>query len=102
MTNYQIQITALEALLRGAESALKKALLFLPADKEAIFVGEWLVKIAEVNRNNGSLVRMEQLQANGMYLVTFFNGSGALFKMMCDTLEDAEFCYTEYLKMVQT
>ena len=37
-------------LLRGAEAALRKALPFLPADKEAHFVGEWLVEIAEANR----------------------------------------------------
>ena len=56
----------------------------------------------DYNPNNDAMVRMEQLQVNGMYLVTFSNGSGTLFKMICDTLEDAEFCYTEYLKMVQT
>ena len=55
----------------------------------------------DYNANNDALVRMEQLQVNGMYLVTFSNGSGTLFKMMCDTLEDAEFTYAEYFKMVQ-
>jgi len=56
----------------------------------------------DYNPDNDAMVRMEQLQVNGMYLVTFSNGSGTLFKMMCDTLEDAEFTYTEYFKMVQT
>lgn len=51
MKNYEIEITALKALLLGAEAALRKALPFLPADAEAVFVGEWLAEIADVNRN---------------------------------------------------
>ena len=56
----------------------------------------------DYNPGNDSIVRLEQLRVSGMYLVTFSNGSGTLFKMMCDTMEDAEFTYAEYLKMVQT
>jgi hypothetical protein len=56
----------------------------------------------EYNPDNDSMVHIERLQVNGMYLVTFSNNSGTHMKMICDTLEDAEFCYTEYLKMVQT
>ena len=36
------------AALKGAESALRKALPYLPADKEAVYCGEWLVEIREV------------------------------------------------------
>lgn len=36
------------AALKGAESALRKALPYLPADKEAVYCGEWLVEIQEV------------------------------------------------------
>ena len=52
MENYQIEITALESLLRGAEAALRQALPFLPAEAEAVFVGEWLAEIADANRNS--------------------------------------------------
>lgn len=54
----------------------------------------------DYNPNNDAMVRMEQLRVNGMYLVTFSNGSGTLYKMMCDTLEDAETCYSNYLQEV--
>ena len=33
--------------LRGAQAALRKALPYLPADAEAVFVGEWLDEINE-------------------------------------------------------
>jgi hypothetical protein len=56
----------------------------------------------DYNPDNDSMVHIERLQVNGMYLVTFSDKSGCFRKMMCDTLEDAEFVYTEYLKMVQT
>jgi hypothetical protein len=32
--------------LRGARAALRKALPFVPADSEAVFVGEWLDEIS--------------------------------------------------------
>ncbi len=35
------------AALKGAQSALRKALPFLPADKEALYVGEWLEEVNE-------------------------------------------------------
>ena len=34
--------------LRGAIECLRKSMPFLPADKEALFVGEWLDDINEV------------------------------------------------------
>ena len=33
--------------LRGAQAALRKALPYLPADTEAVFVGEWLDEVNE-------------------------------------------------------
>ena len=51
----------------------------------------------DYNPENDSIVRMEQLRVSGMYLVTFSNGLGTHKQMMCDTLEDAEFCYSNYL-----
>lgn len=35
------------AALRGAQSALRKALPYLPADGEAVYAGEWLDEINE-------------------------------------------------------
>ena len=54
----------------------------------------------DYNPDNDSIVRMEQLRVSGMYLVTFSNGSGTLYKMMFDTLEDAKTCYLNYLHEV--
>ena len=54
----------------------------------------------DYNPDNNSLVRMEQLQVNGMYVVNYSNGSGTYKQMMCDTLEDAETCYLNYLHEV--
>ena len=34
--------------LKGAESSILKALPYLPADKEAVYCGEWLVEIRQV------------------------------------------------------
>ena len=36
------------AALKGAQSALRKALPYLPADEDAIYCGEWLNEINEV------------------------------------------------------
>ena len=55
----------------------------------------------DYNPDNDSIVRMEQLRVSGMYLVTFSNASGTHKQMMCDTFEDAEFCYTKYLQEVR-
>ena len=50
-------------LLIGAQKALRKALPYLPADKEAVFCGEWLSAINDalkVGTNEGHL--LEALQ----------------------------------------
>lgn len=54
----------------------------------------------DYNPDNDAIVRMEQLRVSGMYLVTFSNGSGTHKQMMSVTLEDAEFCYSNYLQEV--
>lgn len=42
------------AALEGAQKALRKALPFVPADKEAHFVGEWLDAVnAAINKAKG-------------------------------------------------
>ena len=51
-------------LLKGAQKALRKALPFLPADKEAVFCGEWLSAINDalkVGTNEGHLLNALQL-----------------------------------------
>jgi len=47
MTEQRKQLAA----LKGAQSALRKALLYLPADEEAVYCGEWLDEINEVITN---------------------------------------------------
>jgi hypothetical protein len=54
----------------------------------------------DYNPNNDAIVRMEQLKVSGMYLINFSNGSGTHMQMMCDTWDDAESCYSNYLQEV--
>lgn len=46
---------AMLAACKGAQSALRKALPFLPADREAIYAGEWLDEITAVIASAGEL-----------------------------------------------
>jgi len=45
--NRDAAFEAMVAALKGAQSALRKALPFLPADNEAVYCGEWLDEINE-------------------------------------------------------